>query len=276
MAQGGFLGGNDTNGAAVDGSQSGNDVLAVALVQLNSTALVSQSSDGVSSGVLGGVQRSGRSAEVEQCRTSQVVGGQQGGDRSSLLGSGDSISGGHSGNASLGGEFSGASTGNFVFSIERSVQEQLGILSHDAQVSGSGVDGIGAGAGTGNNGNLRHNAGNTCDLSGQAGGSVQQIQAALQLGTGGVVEGDDRGTGLGGHLQHADILFDILHANGGAVLKYDVDALTVCVAVSGAYSAIGKQRRICAVIKKCCKDRCLAGFVCCHTASSLFVKLKVF
>ena len=208
-------------------ARAGNDVLAVALVQLNSAALVSQSSDGVSGGVLGGVQRSGRSAEVEQCRTSQVVGGQQGGDRSSLLGSSDSVSGGHSGNASLRGEFSGASTGSFVLSIERSVRERaFGVLSHDAQVSGSGVDGIGAGAGTGNNGNLRHNAGNTCNLSGQAGGSVQQIQAALQLGTGRVVEGDDRGAGLGGHLQHADILFDILHANGGAVLKYDVDALT--------------------------------------------------
>ena len=262
MAQGSLLSGNDTNGAAVDGSQSGNDVLAVALVQLNSAALVSQSGNGVSGGVLGGVQRSGRSAEVEQCGTSQVVGGQQGGDRSSLLGSG------HSGNASLGGEFSGASTGNFVLSIERSVQEQFSVLSHDAQVSGSGVDGIGAGAGTGNNGNLRHNAGNTCDLSGQAGGSVQQIQAALQLGAGGVVEGDDRGTGLGGHLQHADILFNILHADGRTVLKHDVGVLAVCTAVSSTHCAVGKQRRVGAVIKKCCKDLCLAGLICCHTVSS--------
>ncbi len=36
----------------------------------------------------------------------------------------------------------------FVLSVERSVQEQLGILCHDTDVRGSGVDGVGTGAGT--------------------------------------------------------------------------------------------------------------------------------
>ena len=276
MAQSGFLGSNDTDGAAVDGSQRGNDVLAVTLVQLNSAVLVSQGGDGVSGGVLGGVQRSGRSAEVEQRRARQIVGGQQGGDRSSLLGGGNDIGGGHGGNACLGGECGGTGVGDLVLSVERGVQEQLSALGHDAQIGRSGVDGVGASAGAGDNSNLRHNTGNACDLSGQAGSGVQQFQATLQLGAGGVIERDDRGTGLGGHLQHADILFNILHADGGAVLKYNVDALAVCTAISGAYCTIGKQRRICAVIKKCCKDRGLAGFVCCHTASSLFVKTDCF
>ena len=68
VAQGGLLGGNDTDGAAVDGSQCGNDVLAVTCVQLDSAALIGQSGDGVSGGVLDEVESLGRSGEVEQQR----------------------------------------------------------------------------------------------------------------------------------------------------------------------------------------------------------------
>ncbi len=59
----------------------------------------------------------------------------------------------------------------------------------------------------GDNGDLRHNAGNARNLCGQAGVGVEQIKTALKLGTRGIIERNDRCTGLGGHLQHADIVF---------------------------------------------------------------------
>ena len=178
------------------------------------------------------------------------------------------VRGGNGGDTGLGGERGRTGVGDLVLSVERSVQEQLGVLSHDTDVSGGGVDGVGAGAGAGNNGDLGHNTGHARNLSGQAGVGVEQVKAALQLSAGGVIERNDRCTGLGGHLQHADILFNILHADGRTVLKHDVGVLAVCTAVSCTYSAVSKQRRVGAVIKKCCKDLCLAGLICCHTVSS--------
>ena len=268
MAQGLLLGGDNADGAAVDGSQRGNDILAVTGVQFDGAALVSQSGDGVSGGVLHKVESLGRCGKVEQSGAGQVVGGQQGDDGRSLLGSGNSVRGGNGGDTGLGGERGRTGVGDLVLSVERSVQEQLGVLSHDTDVSGGGVDGVGAGAGAGNNGDLGHNTGHARNLSGQAGVGVEQVKAALQLSAGGVIERNDRCTGLGGHLQHADILFDILHADGRTVLKHDVGVLAVCTAVSCTYSAVSKQRRVGAVIKKCCKDLCLAGLICCHTVSS--------
>ena len=268
MAQSLLLGGNNANGAAVDGGQSGDNVLAVTGVQLHSAALISQCGDSVSGGVLHKVESLGGGGKVEQSGAGQIVGRQQGNDGSSLLGGGDCVCCGDGGDTGLGSKCGRAGVGNLVLGIERSVQEQLGVLSHDADICGGGVDGVGACTGAGDNGDLRHNTGNACDLSGQAGVSVEQCKAALQLGTRGVVEGHDRRTGLGGHLQHADILLNILHADGRAVLKYDIGVLAVCTAVSSTYCAIGKQRRVGAVIKKCCKDLCLAGLICCHTGSS--------
>ena len=268
MAQSGLLGGQDTNGAAVDGSQRGDDVLAVACVQLHSAALIGQSGDRVSRGVLDEVKSLGGSGKVEQRRTGQIVGGQQGDDGGGLLGGGNGVRSGNGGDTGLGGKRGRAGVCNLVLSVERSVQEQLGILCHDTDVRGSGVDGVGTGAGTGDNGDLRHNAGNARDLCGQAGVGVEQIKTALKLGTRGIIERNNRCAGLGGHLQHADILFNILHADGRTVLKHDVGVLAVCTAVSSTHCAVGKQRRVGAVIKKCCKDLCLAGLICCHTVSS--------
>ena len=104
MAQGGLLGGQDTNGAAVDGSQRGDDVLAVACVQLHSAALIGQSSNRVSRGVLDEVKSLGGSGKVEQRRTGQIVGGQQGDDGGSLLGGGNGVRSGNGGDTGLGGK----------------------------------------------------------------------------------------------------------------------------------------------------------------------------
>ena len=104
VAQGGLLGGQDTNGAAVDGSQRGDDVLAVACVQLHSAALIGQSGDRVGRGVLDEIKSLGGSGKVEQRRTGQIVGGQQGDDGSSLLGGGNGVRSGNSGDTGLGGK----------------------------------------------------------------------------------------------------------------------------------------------------------------------------
>lgn len=103
VAQGGLLGGQDTNGAAVDGSQRGDDVLAVTCVQLHSAALIGQSGDRVSRRVLDEVKSFGGSGKVEQRRTGQIVGGQQGDDGGSLLGGGNGVRSGNGGDTGLGG-----------------------------------------------------------------------------------------------------------------------------------------------------------------------------
>lgn len=103
VAQGGLLGGQDTNGAAVDGSQRGDDILAVACVQLHSAALIGQSGDRVSRRVLDEVKSFGGSGKVEQRRTGQIVGGQQGDDGGGLLGGGNGVRSGNGGDTGLGG-----------------------------------------------------------------------------------------------------------------------------------------------------------------------------
>ena len=270
MAQGVLFGGDDAHGAAVDGSQRGDNVLAVACVQGDSAALVSQSLDGIGGGVGGGVQRSGGGGEVEQRGTCQIVGGQQRGNLSSLLGSLNSVSGGGGSHACLGGKGGGAGPCQLILGIEGRVEEQLGVLCHNAQVSGGGVDGVGAGAGAGDNGDLGYNTGHAGDLGGQAGVGVEQLKTALQLGADRVVEGHDRRTGLCCHFQHADIFFDVLYAHSAAILKNGVGALTVGAAESCTYGTVRKQRRVDTAVKKCCKDLCLAGLICCHTVSSLW------
>ena len=270
MAQGTLGSSNDTDSLAVDGTKCGIDIAAITSVQLGQAACIGNSLGSTLGIILDQVERSGGSFEIKHSGASQVVGRQH----THNTGSGGSCLDGiffhDSGNACLGGKLSRAGSLDLILCIERSGQEQLSVSCHDADISCGGLHSAGAGAGTGNNGNLRHNAGDAGDLSGQAGVGVEQCKAALQLGTRGVVEGHDRRTGLGGHLQHADILLNILHTDGRAVLKYDIGVLAVCTAVSSTYCAIGKQRRVGAVIKKCCKDLCLAGLICCHTVSSLW------
>ena len=124
--------------------------------------------------ILDQVERSGGSFEIKHSGASQVVGRQH----THNAGSGGSCLDGiffhDSGNACLGGKLSRAGSLDLVLCIERSGQEQLSVSCHDADISCGGLHSAGAGAGTGNNGNLRHNAGDAGDLSGQAGVCVQR------------------------------------------------------------------------------------------------------
>ena len=183
-------------------------------------------------------------------------------------GSRHSIGRRHSRNARLGGELSRTGSADAVLCGKRRIQEKLCIFSHNTDIRGGCIDGIGAGAGTGDHRDLRHNAGNPCDLCSQSGRRVQKLQTAIQLGAGGIIESNNGCAGFGGHFENADIVLDILHSHGLAVFVHNVHALPVGTAIRRTDGALRIQRRIRAVVKKCCKDFCLAGFVCCHTVTS--------
>ena len=130
------------------------------------------------------------------------------------------------------------------------------------------MDGAGARAGAGDHRDLRYNAGDPGDLRRQRRSGLEQFKTAVQFGAGSIVERHNGRAGLCGHFQHMDLPFNVLHRDGFAVFIYGVDALPVRAAVCRADGALRVQRHGTAVIEKGCKDLCLAGFVCCHTATS--------
>ena len=268
MAQGTLGGSNDTDSLAVDGTKCGIDVAAITSVQLGQAACIGNSLGSALGIILDQVERSSGSFEIKHSGASQVVGRQH----THNAGSGGSCLDGiffhDSGNACLGGKLSRAGSLDLVLCIERSSQEQLSVSCHDADISCGGLHSAGAGAGTGNNGNLRHNAGDAGDLSGQAGVCVQQLQAAFQLSAGRIVERYNGIAGLSGHFQHASGFIQICRANGFPVLVNGINALAIGTAERCADGTVSKQRRIVPLIKKCCKDCFLAWLISCHTLTS--------
>ena len=268
MAKGRFLGRQDADGAAVDGSQRRDDALAVAAVQFHGAALVRQRFHRGGGRVVGGGHRFSGRREIKQCRARQVVGRQQRRHVGGLLGRRHSVFGDQRRHTGLGRKGSRTGAADGLLGREGRMQEQLGILGHDADIGRRCVDGVGARAGTGDDRDLRHDAGHARDLRRQGGRRVEQVQPAVEFGAGGVIERHDRGAGLGRHLQHADLALNVRHRYRLAVFVQDIHALAVGAAIRRADGAVGVQRRKSAVVKKCCKKFFLAGFVCCHTVTS--------
>ena len=175
----------------------------------------------------------------------------------SLLGSLGGV-GSHDGcHAGLG---SGSSTAGISHLValggrgERSGEEQLCALGHDAHVGIGSAQCAGAAAHTQNHRHLRDDAGNLCDLRIQLGIGREHIQALGQLCAHRVIERDDRAAGLCGHLQDLDVLLNVLDGNSLAVLIDSVCLLTCCIAAGSTHRTIGKQRGVFPVIEKLGED----------------------
>ena len=137
---------------------------------------------------------------------------------------------------------------------ERSGEEQLCALSHDADICIGCAQCAGAAADTQNNSHLRDHAGNLCDLRIQLCTGGQHVQTLSQLCANGVVEGDDRAASLSCHLQNLDVLFNILYGNSFAILINSVSLLTCSIAAGSAHCTISKQRSVFPVIEKLGED----------------------
>ena len=82
---------------------------------------------------------------------------------------------------------------------KRSGEEQLCALGHDADVCVGSAQSTGATADTQNNGHLRNNTGDLCDLCIQLCAGGQHVQTLGQLCANRVIEGDHRAAGLCSH-----------------------------------------------------------------------------
>ena len=132
----GLAGGHNTHSVAADGCECGVDVLAKACVQLHSAVLVDQGSGSLLGGSTG-AQNAGGLLELEDGGAGQVVGGQQTHDVGSFSAASSALAARwqpHQPWQQLGS----ACAGDLVAlggGGERSGEEQLSILSHDAHVS---------------------------------------------------------------------------------------------------------------------------------------------
>ena len=175
----------------------------------------------------------------------------------SLLGSFLSRGSHDSGHACLCGSSGGTCIGDLIAlgsGGERSGEEQLCALGHDADVCSCSAQCAGAAAHAQNHSHLRDHAGDLCDLRVQLCSSGQHIQTLGQLSADRVVERDHRAAGLSGHLQNLDVLLDILYGDGFAVLVNSVSLLTCRIAAGSAHCTVSKQRSVFPVIKKLGED----------------------
>ena len=175
----------------------------------------------------------------------------------SLLGSLGSVSSHDGGHTSLCSSGCGAGICDLVAlgsGGERSGEEQLCALSHDADICVGSAQCAGAAADTQNHSHLRDHAGNLCDLRIQLGSGGQHVQALGQLCADGVVECDDRAAGLCSHLQDLDVLLNVLHGDSFTILVNSISLLTCRIAAGSAHCAISKQRSVFPVIKKLGED----------------------
>ena len=255
MAQG-LAGGHNAHGVAAHGGKCGVNRLAKACIQLHSAVLIDHGSSSLCR-LCTGSQSSSGLLELKDRRAGQVVGRQQAHDVSSLLGSFLSSGCHNGGHASLCSGGCGAGIGHLVAlgsRGERSGEEQLCALSHDADICIGSAQCAGAAADTQNNSHLRDHAGNLCDLRIQLCAGGQHVQTLSQLCANGVIEGDDRAASLCCHLQNLDVLFNILYGNSFAVLVNSVSLLTCRIAAGSAHCTVSKQCSVFPVIKKLGED----------------------
>ncbi len=132
---------------------------------------------------------------------------------------------------------------------ERSGEEQLCILSHDAHVSIGSAQCAGAAAHAGDDCDLRDDAGHLGDGGVELGGSGQNVQTLSQLSADGVVEGDDRAARLSSQLKDLDVLFNVLDRDSLAVLEDSISLLTSSIAAGSAHCTVRKQSGVLPVIK---------------------------
>ena len=251
-----LAGGHDAHSVAADGSEGGVDVLAETGVHLHGAVLIDEGSSSLCRlGV--GAQDSGGLLELEDGRAGQVVGRQQTHDVGSLLSSLGSVSGHDGSHACLCGSSGRTGVSDLVAlsgSGEGSGEEQLCALSHDADICVGSAQSAGAAADTQNNGHLRNNAGDLCDLCIQLCAGGQHVQTLGQLCTNRVIEGDHRAAGLCSHFQNLDVLFNILYGDSLAILINGVSLLTCSIAAGSAHCTISKQCSVFPVIEKLGED----------------------
>ena len=247
---------HNAHGVAADGCKCGVNRLTKACVQLHSAVLIDHGSSSLC-GLGTGSQNSGGLLELEDCRAGQVVGGQQTHDVSGLFSSLCGI-GSHDGShACLGGSCGAACIGDLIAlgsGSKRSGEEQLCALGHDADVCVGSAQSAGAAADTQNNGHLRNNAGDLCDLCIQLCAGGQHVQTLGQLCANRVIEGDHRAAGLCSHFQNLDVLFNILYGDSLAILINGVSLLTCSIAAGSAHCTISKQRSVLPVIEELGED----------------------
>ena len=157
----------------------------------------------------------------------------------------------------LGGSGSAACVGDLIAlgsGGKRSGEEQLCALGHDADVCVGSAQSAGAAADTQNNGHLRNNTGDLCDLCIQLCAGGQHVQTLGQLCTNRVIEGDHRAAGLCSHFQNLDVLFNILYGDSLAILINGVSLLTCSIAAGSAHCTISKQRSVLPVIEELGED----------------------
>ena len=175
----------------------------------------------------------------------------------SLLGSFLSV-GSHDGShTSLGSSLGSACAGDLVAlggGGERSGEEQLCILSHDAHVSIGSAQCAGAAAHAGDDCDLGDDTGNLGDGGVQLGAGGQNVQTLGQLSADRVVERDHRAAGLSSHLQDLDVLLNVLDRDSLAVLVNSISLLTSRIAAGSTHCAVRKQCGILPVIEKLGED----------------------
>ena len=255
MAQG-LAGGHNAHGVAAHGGKCSVNRLAKACIQLHSAVLIDHGSSSLCR-LCTGSQSSSGLLELKDRRAGQVVGRQQAHDVSSLLGSFLSSGCHNGGHASLCSGGCGAGIGHLVAlgsRGERSGEEQLCALSHDADICIGSAQCAGAAADTQNNSHLRDHAGNLCDLRIQLCAGGQHVQTLGQLCTNRVIEGDHRAAGLCSHFQNLDVLFNILYGDSLAILINGVSLLTCSIAAGNAHCTISKQRSVLPVIEELGED----------------------
>ena len=135
-------------------------------------------------------------------------------------------------------------------------------LAYNAHIgSGSGQSGART-AHAGDNGDLRHNAGDLCHGGGNSRAAGKRRKALFQLRAHGVVERYDGVARFRGHIQNLDDLLGVFFGHGRACLAHGVNGGAVRAAKRSGDSAVRVKRAVSAFVEEFGKH-ILAG--CCDS-----------